>query len=108
MVERQETLDRTYAALSHPTRRAMLALVRREDLRVTEIAEPFDMSLAAASKHVAALERAGLLRRTVRGRDHELSLQPEPLEVAADWFEPYRAFWETRLDALARHLGELP
>src|SRR5262245_61321461 len=106
MVEHSaDTLDRTYGALAHPVRRTMLELLRTDDLRVTELSAPFDMSLAAASKHVAALERAGLLERTVHGRDHILSLRPAELEPAATWFEPYRAFWEARLDALTRHLG---
>ena len=100
-----DELDRTYGALAHPVRRTMLELLRADDLRVTELSAPFEMSLAAASKHVVSLERAGLLTRTVHGRDHILSLRAAELEPAATWFEPYRSFWETRLDALTRHLG---
>jgi DNA-binding transcriptional ArsR family regulator len=102
MVER--SLDATYGALAHEVRRAMLEALRGGELRVTDLAEPFDMSLAAASKHVRVLEGAGLVRRTVLGREHHLALDPAPLELAAGWLEAYRAFWEGRLDALERHL----
>ena len=105
MVERRSTvLDGTYAGLSHAVRREMLERLSDEPLRVTDIAAPFDISLAAASKHVRVLERAGLIERTVHGRDHVLSLRPEPLETAAEWIDPYRRFWETKLDALEDHL----
>lgn len=106
MVERSSTaiLDDTYASLSHPVRREMLELLSAAPRRVTEVAAPFDISLAAASKHVRVLERAGLVERAVRGRDHVLTLQPEPLETAAEWIDPYRRFWETKLDALEAHL----
>ena len=107
MVERSAEwlLDGTYRALSHPVRRTLLDRLRDEDARVTEAAAAFDVSLAAVSKHISVLERAGLLDRTIHGRDHILSLRAEPLGTAADWLDPYRAFWEGRLDALARHLG---
>jgi DNA-binding transcriptional ArsR family regulator len=106
MVERSSTaiLDDTYASLSHPVRREMLELLSAAPRRVTEVAAPFDISLAAASKHVRVLERAGLVERAVRGRDHVLTLQPDPLEAAAEWIDPYRRFWETKLDALEAHL----
>lgn len=108
MVERSRTLllDRTYASLSNPVRRTLLDRLRDEpDLRVTDAADRFEISLAAVSKHIGVLEGAGLLRRTVHGREHVLSLRADPLGAAADWLAPYRAFWEGRLDALARHLG---
>jgi DNA-binding transcriptional ArsR family regulator len=106
MVERSSavTLDETYASLSHPVRRDMLELLSAAPRRVTEVAAPFDISLAAASKHVRVLERAGLVERAVRGRDHVLSLRADPLEAAAEWIDPYRRFWETKLDALEAHL----
>lgn len=104
MVERTELLDSAYGALAHEVRRSMLVRLRGGDLRVTDLAEPFDMSLAAASKHVRVLEDAGLVRRTVLGREHHLALDAAPLRPAADWLEGYRAFWEGRLDALDRHL----
>jgi DNA-binding transcriptional ArsR family regulator len=94
------TLDDTYGALAHQVRRALLIRLRDGSARVTELAEPFDLSLEAVSKHLRVLERAGLVRRTVRAREHWLELEPEPLREAAGWIETYRAFWETRLDAL--------
>jgi DNA-binding transcriptional ArsR family regulator len=78
----------------------MLERLRTGAARVTELAEPFDMSLAAASKHIGQLERAGLVQREVRGRDHWISLRPEPLEEATAWLALYRSFWSRRLDAL--------
>ena len=93
-------LDSTYAALADPSRRAILARLRHGQLRVTEIAEPFDISLNAVSKHLKVLEHAGLIRRTVRGRDHFLALEAGPLDQAAEWIESYRVFWEQRIDAL--------
>jgi DNA-binding transcriptional ArsR family regulator len=107
MVERshEPLLDRTYRSLAHPVRRTLLERLRQDDLRVTDAAAAFDISLAAVSKHIAVLEGSELLQRTIRGRDHVLSLHAEPLGTAAEWLAPYRAFWEGRLDALARHLG---
>ena len=107
MVERfaEPSLDRTYSALAHPVRRTLLERLRHDDLRVTDAADAFDISLAAVSKHIAVLERSELLGRTIRGRDHVLSLRAEPLGTAAGWLAPYRAFWERQLDALADHLG---
>jgi DNA-binding transcriptional ArsR family regulator len=108
MVEHSGVLDRTYGALAHPTRRRMLELLRRESMRVTELAAPFDVSLEAASKHIRILEAAGLVSRSVRGRDHVLSLDAEPLLPAAEWIESYRSFWEERLRALEAYLKEGP
>jgi len=96
----QARLTRTFAALADPTRRAILARLRRGSLRVTEIAEPFDMSLNAVSKHLKLLERARLVRREVRGREHYCSLDASPLSEAADYTASFRQFWEARLDAL--------
>ena len=93
-------LDLTFSALSDPSRREMLRLLRRGELRVTEIAAPFALSLNAVSKHVRALERAGLVRRRVSGRDHYIGLAPAPLRAASEYLEQYRDFWESRLDAL--------
>ena len=107
MVERfVETLDRTYASLSHPVRRAMLLHLRNGAARVTELADPFDISLAAASKHIGQLERAGLVERDIRGRDHWISLRANPLEEATAWLALYRSFWNRRLDALEYFLRE--
>ncbi|MGH7965220.1 MAG: ArsR/SmtB family transcription factor [Candidatus Binatia bacterium] len=107
MVEYQaETLNHTYAALADPTRRAILTQLLRQDARVTELAEPFDMSLNAVSKHLHVLERAGLIRREIRGREHYLSADPAPLQEAAEWLNTYRKFWEKRLDRLESFLRQ--
>ena len=107
MVEYNETaLDRTLSAMADPTRRAILARLTEGDARVTQVAAPFDMSLNAVSKHLKVLEGAGLVRRQVRGREHWLSFDGEPLREAGDWIEFYRRFWEGRLDALADFLRD--
>jgi DNA-binding transcriptional ArsR family regulator len=93
-------LNDVFNALCDPTRRAILARLTDADARVTEIAADFPISLNSTSKHIRMLERAGLLRRSVNGRDHVLSLNAEPLAEAAAWIERYRRFWEGRLAAL--------
>ena len=93
-------LDATYDALANPVRRRILAELGDGERRVTELARPFDMSLAAVSKHIRQLERAGLVRRRVAGRDHWLRLDPAPLGPAEAWIAQARAFWNGRLDAL--------
>jgi DNA-binding transcriptional ArsR family regulator len=93
-------LDRTLLALADPTRRAILHRLTGGEIRVTDLAKPFEMSLNAVSKHVRLLERARLVRRRRVGREHLLSLNPEPLEVAATWMAEQRAFWTARLAAL--------
>ena len=102
MVERslEARLDETYAALSHPVRRDILARLREGAGSVTGLAEPFDLSLWAVSKHISALEDASLVRRRVDGRVHHLTLEPAPLGEASAWLQSYREFWEGRLDAL--------
>ncbi|HTE84513.1 MAG TPA: metalloregulator ArsR/SmtB family transcription factor [Dehalococcoidia bacterium] len=98
-------LDGVYAALADSSRRAIVARLANEgELRVTELAEPFDISLNAVSKHIKVLQRAGIVRRRVAGRDHWLSIDPTPLEQGWAWMGLYRRFWETRLDALDAHL----
>lgn len=79
----------------------MLAALRGGPRRVTELAEPFDMSLPAISKHLKVLERAELIERHVDGRVHHCALNAEPMEDVSAWLETYRAFWENQLDALA-------
>jgi len=93
-------LDDVFNALCDPTRRAILARLTDADARVTEIAADFPISLNSTSKHIRMLERAGLVRRSVNGRDHVLSLNAEPLAEASAWIERYRRFWEGRLAAL--------
>jgi DNA-binding transcriptional ArsR family regulator len=106
MVEYSEQrLSRTFTALADPTRRAILARLRQGPLRVTEIAAPFDMSLNAVSKHLKLLERARLVQREVRGREHYCSLDAMPLSEATDWTAAYQEFWDRRLDALGRLLA---
>lgn len=98
-------LDAVFTALSDPTRRGILSRLRDGDLRVTEIAEPLPISLAAVSKHVKMLEKAGLVTRDVRGRDHYITLSAGPLAEASEWIAGHRAFWEARLNALSSYLG---
>ena len=93
-------LDDTLVALADETRRSILKRLSGGDARVTEIAEPFEILLNSVSKHIRILERAGLVRRRIEGRDHYLSLQPAPLDAAAAWLQRERAAWTTRLDKL--------
>jgi DNA-binding transcriptional ArsR family regulator len=93
-------LDNIFFALADPTRRAILQGLARRPATIQEIARPFPVSLNAISKHVMVLERAGLLRREVRGREHHCRIEAHPLRDAVGWLEHYRQFWEMRLDAL--------
>jgi DNA-binding transcriptional ArsR family regulator len=105
MVERQSpALDRVFGALSDPTRRAMLRRLAGGTRTVGELAEPFDMSFAAAAKHVKVLEEAGLLRRTIEGRSHHCRIEAGPLAQADRWLAYYERFWSLRLDDLERAL----
>lgn len=88
------------AAIADPTRRAILHRLSRGRARVTDLAEPFEMSLAAVSKHVRTLERAGLVRRVRRGREHMLTLDARPLRQVVRWMSRYEQFWNQRLDRL--------
>ncbi len=102
--QRRPPLDATYAALAHPVRRTVLDHLSEGRARVTELAEPFDLSLNAVSKHIRMLERAQLVRRRRVGREHFLSFNRQPLDEAAAWIEAQRTFWTERLDALEREL----
>jgi DNA-binding transcriptional ArsR family regulator len=93
-------LDLTMSALAHPTRRAILERLMAREARVTELAEPFAMSLPAVSKHIRILERASLVSRRRVWREHLVSFNPAPLEEVSTWVEKTRAFWSARLDAL--------
>ena len=93
-------LDDTLIALADETRRDILKRLAAGDARVTEIAAPFDISLNSVSKHIRILERAGLVRRRINGRDHFLSLDPKPLDAAAAWMQRERLAWTARLDRL--------
>ena len=99
-------LDATFSALADPTRRAILARLARAESSVTELAEPFDVSLPAISKHLRVLETAGLLAREKDGRVHRCRLVAGPMKTAASFLARYRSFWEEQLDALANYLGE--
>ena len=104
MVEDQ-VLDRAYAALADPTRRALLVALRAGDARITDLAAPLPMTFAGVSRHVGVLESAGLIQRVVRGREHWLSIRPEGLAAAEDWISGQTAFWTRRADALAARLA---
>ena len=93
-------LDQTLIALADPTRRALLRRLSEGEARVTELARPFAMSLNAVSKHIRMLERARLVTRRKAGRDHYLSINPQPLDEAAAWIDVQRTAWNSRLDAL--------
>lgn len=93
-------LDALFGAMSDGTRRAILARLAQSDARVTELASAFTISLNSTSKHIRVLERAGLVTRSVQGRDHVLSLNAGPMAEAAGWLEFYRQFWTDRLAAL--------
>lgn len=99
-------LDRAFAALADPTRRAILERLARRPSRVTDVAEPFAMSLNAVSKHVKVLEQAGLVTRRRRGREHLLALRPGLLRDVARWTARYERFWGDRLDRLEQFLED--
>jgi DNA-binding transcriptional ArsR family regulator len=103
----QDQLSHTFAALADPTRRAILARLALGETSVTELAEPFEMSMPAVSKHLKVLERAGLI---VRGREAQwrpCRLEARPLKEASSWIEEYRRFWAPHLDALERYLDRM-
>lgn len=102
----QPVLDTVFRALGDPTRRRMLADLSGGARTVGQLAEPFAMSLAAASKHIKALENAGLIRREIRGSVHVLQLEPGPLASAHRWLGFYERFWADRLNQLERLLRE--
>lgn len=97
-------LDLAFAALSDPTRREIVQRLAKGPARVTDLAQPFDMSFNAVSKHVKVLERAGLVQRTRVGREHHIALDPEPIRRIADWASHYERFWSDRLDKLEAFL----
>ena len=107
MVEQPQAvrLDRVFSALADPTRRAILRGLARNSASIKEIAKPFPLSLNAISKHVMVLERAGLVRRKIWGRQHQCRIEARPLREANRWLEHYRQFWEKRLDALEIYVG---
>jgi len=109
MVELQQTqLDSVFHALGDPTRRQMLRELSKGERTVGQLAEPFAISLAAASKHIKALESAGLIRREVQGRTHLCRLDPGPLASAHRWLGAYERFWTDRLNVLEQLLRKEP
>ena len=100
-------LDRTFAALADPTRRAILTRLASGEASVTELGKPFDMSMPAISKHLKVLERAGLIARGRRQQWRPCRLKAKPLKEAADWVEHYRRFWEESFDRLDDYLKEM-
>jgi DNA-binding transcriptional ArsR family regulator len=100
-------LDRTFAALADPTRRLILAQLANGEECVTELARPHAISLAAVSKHVIVLEKAGLVRRRRQGRVHSLTLEAKPMREAQAWIDRYRRFWEGNLDQFEKYLDQL-
>ena len=102
-----DQLSTTFAALSDPTRRAILARLLSGERSVTELAEPFDMSLPAISKHLRVLERAGLIARRKEAQWRRCRIEAGPLKEVANWTERYRHIWEERLDRLDTYLQQL-
>jgi DNA-binding transcriptional ArsR family regulator len=104
MVKHSASLDSVFSALADPTRRRILEGLMDGCAHVGRVAKPFKVSAPAISRHLRVLEKAGLVRRTRRGRIHEMELAAEPLRRASDWLETYRRHWEGSLEALARYL----
>src|SRR5215469_18317967 len=104
---RTARLDAVFAALADPTRRAIIERLSRSEARVTEVAEPFHMSLNAVSKHIRVLEASGVVERHRKGRDHILSINTRSLDEVDGWIDWMRCYWKERLDAMERLLCEL-
>jgi len=102
-----DNLNATFSALADPTRRAILGRLASGEVSVQKLAEPFDMSLPAISKHLKVLERSGLITRSRNAQWRPCRLKAKPLKVAVDWLEHYRRFWEESLDRLDDYLKEL-
>lgn len=103
---KNKELDKVFHALSDTTRRGILARLAQGDTAVTELAEPYDISLPAISKHLGVLENAGLIQRHKDGRIRRCQLNAEPLETASDWIKFYSQFWETQFNSLESYLGK--
>lgn len=106
-VDSSDALSTTLFAVSDPTRRGLLAQLARGEATVKELAEPYDMSVAAISKHLNVLESAGLIARRSEAQYRHCRLNPEPLRAVSVWLDDYRGFWERSLDALDAHLATM-
>jgi DNA-binding transcriptional ArsR family regulator len=106
MVKYSTILDNTFAALSDPTRRAILSKLADGEIPIMEIASPFDISLPAVTKHIRVLEKAGLILRRKQGRVHYCRLNAKPLRDATRWLVFYQQFWDAKLDSLANFLED--
>ncbi len=104
MVIQNSQLDLIFGALSDTTRRGMLAQLSQGETNITTLAAPYDMSQPAISKHLRVLEKAGLIERTRRGRDHIIRMNPEPAEAASNWISYYTQFWKEQFDAVDAYL----
>ena len=102
-----DQLSSTFAALADPTRRAILSRLTSGEASVTELAEPFDMSLPAVTKHLKVLQRAGLITQSREAQWRPCRLEAKPMREAAEWMEPYRQHWEQRFDRLHEYLREV-
>ena len=106
MVERyRDQLSAVFAAVADPTRRAIVERLTRGSATITELARPFPVSFNAVSKHMMVLERAGIVKREIKGRQRVCRLRPRALRQANSWLEQYRQFWEMRLDALEEYVA---
>ena len=103
---RDQQIDDAFFALSHPVRREILDRLCKGEQSVTDVSEPFALSPAQITKHIAILERGGLLSRSKKGRTHYLQLQPAMLEEVMNWVQRYQQFWDSRLDALEKFLDK--
>jgi DNA-binding transcriptional ArsR family regulator len=101
---RDEVMDAVFTALADSTRRGMIARLSKGPASIGELGRPYAITKPAVTKHVKLLERAGLIRREVRGRTHRVTLEPRAMQRAEDWIERYRKFWEASLDALADYV----
>jgi DNA-binding transcriptional ArsR family regulator len=99
-----QRLDKVFAALADPTRRGILAQLSRGESRVSKLAEPYGISQPAISKHLRVLERAGLIQRTRRGREHHIRVDPRPIEEAQGWIAIYAEYWQQQFNAVDEYL----
>ena len=104
----QAQLDRSFVALAHPVRRAIVERLARGSASIGEATAGLGVTKPAVTKHVKTLEQAGVIRRAVEGRRHRLVLEPQPLAEASRWLDVHRALWEAKLDAVERHLADDP